>query len=186
RTRVTRNERILLAGMAPRGVVAAAVTSIFALSLAQASESLSSRAAAASGDDKDALLDRAAELRHLSEQAGELVPLVFVVIVCTVAIYGFGIGRLAERLGLASKNPQGVVFVGVNRWVVAAAELLQKSRVPVLVVARNYVTLSNARMAGLPTVTANILSEYAVKDMDLSGIGYFLACTPEDETNATA
>lgn len=186
RTKVTRNERILLACMAPRGVVAAAVTSIFALGFTQSADALSERASTATGDDKQTLTAQADELQRLAAEAGQLVPLVFVVIVCTVAIYGLGIGKLAERLGLASANPQGVVFVGVNRWVVDAAKLLQESGIPVLVVARNYVTLSGARMAGLPTVTANILSEYAVKDMDLSGIGYFIACTPEDETNATA
>ncbi|WP_182357600.1 cation:proton antiporter [Tomitella gaofuii] len=186
RTKVTRNERILLACMAPRGVVAAAVTSIFALGLTQSADALSAKADAATGDDKQALVAQAADLQRLAGQAAEMVPLVFVLIVCTVAIYGLSVGRLAERLGLASANPQGVVFVGVNRWVVDAAKLLQDSGIPVLVVARNYVTLSGARMAGLPTITANILSEYAVKDMDLSGIGYFIACTPEDETNATA
>src|SRR5699024_4506214 len=169
-----------------RGVVAAAVTSIFALGFTQSADALSERARTATGDDKQTLAAQADELQRLATEAGQLVPLVFVVIVCTVAIYGLGIGKLAERLGLASANPQGVVFVGVNRWVVDAAKLLQESGIPVLVVARNYVTLSGARMAGLPTVTANILSEYAVKDMDLSGIGYFIACTPEDETNATA
>lgn len=186
RTKVTRNERILLACMAPRGVVAAAVTSIFALGLTESANSLSRRAESATGEEGRALTERADEMQHLAGQASQLVPLVFVVIVCTVAIYGLSIGKLAERLGLASANPQGVVFVGVNRWVVDAAKLLQESGISVLVVARNYVTLSNARMAGLQTVTANILSEYAVKDMDLSGIGYFISCTPEDETNATA
>ncbi len=186
RTKVTRNERILLACMAPRGVVAAAVTSIFALGFAQAADTFAQRAQDAAGDERASLTAQADELARLAHQAGQLVPLVFVVIVCTVAIYGFGIGKLAERLGLASAKPQGVVFVGANRWVVDAATLLQDAGVPVLVVARNYATLAGARMAGLPTVTANILSEYAVKDMDLSGIGYFIACTPEDETNATA
>lgn len=41
-------------------------------------------------------------------------------------------------------------------------------------------------MAGLTTETANILSEFAVKDMNLAGIGSLVACTPDDETNATA
>ncbi len=79
-----------------------------------------------------------------------------------------------------------LVFVGVNPWVVATAKLLQEHNIPVLVVARNYAKLSIARMAGLTTQTANILSEFAVKDMDFAGIGYFIACTPDDETNATA
>jgi hypothetical protein len=185
-TRVTGKERTLLACLAPRGVVAAAVTSIFALGFGQAADQLSRRAAAAVGLDQQTLTARAAELDRLASQASTMVPLVFFVIVCTVAIYGIGINRLAERLGLASANPQGVVFVGATRWVVDTAALLQDVGIPVLVVARSYASLAGARARGLRTLTANILSEYAVKDMDLAGIGSFIACTPEDEVNATA
>lgn len=185
-TRVSWRERTLLIGMAPRGVVAAAVTSIFALGFGQASDALSARAAGAVGPDREALLGRSHDLAALATQAATMVPLVFVVIVCTVALYGLGVGRLAERLGLASANPQGVLFAGVQDWVVDAAVLLRELGIPVLIVARNSATLAPARRAGLATVTANILSEFAVKDLDLSGLGYFIACTPEDEVNATA
>lgn len=185
-TSVTRKERTLLACMAPRGVVAAAVTSIFALGFDQVADHLAGRAELATAEDAQVLAARAADLHHLAGEASTMVPLVFIVIVCSVAIYGIGINRLAERLGLASSNPQGVVFVGVNRWVVDAAELLQDVGIPVLVVARSHESLAGARARGLRTLTANILSEFAVKDMDLAGIGSFVACTPEDEVNATA
>ncbi|HET8560874.1 MAG TPA: cation:proton antiporter [Marmoricola sp.] len=168
-TKVSRQERVLLACMAPRGIVAAAVSSIFALSLA--------RTARESGRP---------ELAHLADQAGQLAPLVFVVIVCTVAIYGLGVGRLAERLGLATPSPQGILFVGDDDWVVQAARVLRESRIQTLVLSRHYRSLAGARMSGLPTVTANILSDYAVKDMDLAGIGTLIACTSEEEVNATA
>lgn len=186
RTRVSRRERTLLVGMAPRGVVAAAVTSIFALGFGQASDALSAQAEGATGPDRQALIARSHDLAALATQAEKMVPLVFVVIVCTVALYGLGAGRLAERLGLASANPQGVLFAGVQEWVVDAAVLLREMDIPVLIVARNSATLAPARRAGLATVTANILSEFAVKDLDVSGLGYFIACTPEDEVNATA
>lgn len=186
RTTVTREEKTLLSCMAPRGIVAAAVTSIFALGFTHASSSLQTDAAAAVGGRKIALLAQAAELDRLAGQASSMVPMVFIVIVCTVAIYGFGIGWIGERLSLASAKPQGIMFAGVNRWVIDAAVLLEEIGVATLVVARNHVDLAHARMAGLQTETANIISEYAVKDMDLAGIGSFVACTPEDEINATA
>lgn len=172
-TDATRQEKLLLSGMAPRGIVAAAVTSIFALEFTHAADTT---------DDPS----RAADLARLAEQAEQIVPLVFLVIVCTVALYGLGVGRLAERLGLASQKPQGVLFVGGQDWVIQAASLIEEAGVPTTLVARNYATLSGARMAGLRTVTANILSDYAVKDMDLSGIGRLIACTSGDEVNATA
>ena len=185
-TKVTREERTLLACMAPRGIVAAAVTSIFALEFSHAAERLSARAADIGGAQGQQLAGQARELSALSGEAERMVPLVFLVIVCTVAIYGFGVGRLAERLSLASTSPQGVLFAGTSRWVVDAAKLLEEMGVPTLIVAREYRTLAKARMAGLTTETANILSEFAVKDMNLAGIGSLVACTPDDETNATA
>lgn len=185
-TTVTREEKTLLACMAPRGIVAAAVTSIFALEFSHASERVAERAGEVGGSQGDALAAKANELARLAVEAQQMVPLVFILIVCTVAIYGFGVGRLAERLHLASTSPQGILFAGTSRWVVDAARLLEDLRVPTLIVAREYRTLAKARMAGLTTETANILSEYAVKDMNLAGIGSLIACTPDDETNATA
>lgn len=174
-TDTTRAERSLLARMAPRGIVAAAVTSIFALELEHEAEE-----AAHAGDA------RAGELAGLAADAAGLVPLVFLVIVLTVALYGLGVGRMAERLGLASTSPQGVLFAGGPPWAVQAAQRLEEEGIPCLVVARDYRDLAGARTAGLRAVTANILSDYAVRDMDLAGIGHFVATTPEDEVNATA
>ncbi len=185
-TKATREERSLLAGMAPRGIVAAAVISIFGLELAHVAEVRRAEAAAADGEAAEELDRSAVELARLADQATDMVPLVFLVIVITVAVYGLGVGRLAERLGLATTSPQGVLFVGGQRWVVAAAKALEESRVPVLVVSREYAKLTNARMAGLRTETANILSDYAVKDMDLAGIKSLIASTADDEVNATA
>jgi NhaP-type Na+/H+ or K+/H+ antiporter len=185
-TRVTREERTLLACMAPRGIVAAAITSIFALELSHAGSDLAARAQQATGPAAASYAAQAADLQQLATEAGQMVPLVFLVIVCTVAVYGFGVGRLAERLGLASPEPQGVLFAGVNRWVVEAAGLLDQLGVPTLIVAREHLDLSKARMAGRTTVTANVLSEYAVQDMDLAGLGSLVACTRDDEHNATA
>jgi NhaP-type Na+/H+ or K+/H+ antiporter/Trk K+ transport system NAD-binding subunit len=185
-TKVTREERTLLACMAPRGIVAAAITSIFALQLSHAGVDLAQRAAGATGAAARQYAAQAADLQRLAGEAEQMVPLVFTVIVCTVAVYGFGVGRLAERLGLARTSPQGVLFAGVNPWVVQAATVLDELDVPTLIVAREYLDLSRARMAGLTTETANVLSEFAVRDMDLSGIGTLVACTRDDEHNATA
>lgn len=171
-TAVTREEKLLLAGMAPRGIVAAAVVSIFSLEFAHAAD-------VATGA-------RAAELEGLAHEASGLVPLVFLVIVGTVTVYGLGVGRLAERLGLASQAPQGVLFVGSQPWVVQAARLLEDAGVPALVVSRDFSELAGARMANLPTAPVNILSDYAVKDMDLAGVGSLIAATEQDEVNATA
>lgn len=185
-TPVTRQERTLLSFMAPRGIVAAAVASIFGLEFLHAAERTAEAAAGATGDAADALQRRADSLMELAAEAEDLVPLIFFVIVCTVAIYGLGVGHLAERLGLATASPQGVLFAGGSRWIVEAAKALDEADVAVTVVARDYAKLARARQAGVRSVTANILSDYAVKDMELAGIRSLIAGTPDDNANATA
>ncbi len=187
-TAATRQERLLLAFMAPRGIVAAAVTSVFALELQHAADATAERAAdpAVVGDEAGRLAAEAASLAGLGDQAEQLVPVVFILIVGTVAIYGLGVGRLAERLGLASSSPHGVLFAGASPWVVQAARQLEELEVPTMVIAEHRHDLAPARMKGLATVATNILSEFAVEELELGGIGHFIGATEIDSTNSTA
>ncbi|MFI4896442.1 MAG: cation:proton antiporter [Phycisphaerales bacterium JB059] len=152
------NERLFIACVAPRGIVAAAGASIFALGL---------------------------KSRGISG-AEQLVPLTFMVIVGTVTIYGLAATPLARALGVSDQNPQGIVFIGAPRWVRAMAENLVARGVSVLLVDTNRANINAARMAHLPAVHVNVLSEHAVEDLDLRGIGRVLAVTPNDEVNALA
>jgi hypothetical protein len=158
RSRLSRSERLFLSWMAPRGIVAAAISSIFALRLVEA------------GYPK-------AEL---------LVPITFMVIMFTVTIYGLTASPLARRLKVASPNPQGVLVVGAHPWSRAIASALQAEGYPVLVVDDSWANVSAARMAGLPTFYASILSQYALDEIELSGIGRLLALTSDDEFNSLA
>ena len=79
----TIRERLFLAFLAPRGIVAAAVTSIFALELSHAAHG--------------GLIPES-----LADQASGMVPLTFCVIVGTVAIYGL----LAAPLPGGSNSPR--------------------------------------------------------------------------------
>ncbi len=157
-------ERCFLAWMHPRGIVAAAVASVFALELAEA-EWLP----AAVRDD-----------------AQRLVPVTFLVIVGTVAVYGLTVGPLARRLRVAESDPQGILFAGAGPLVRAIADVVQREGFPVLLVDLNQANVTDARMAGLPACWANIISEFAREELDLSGIGRLLAMTPSDEVNSLA
>ncbi len=160
-TKLTWREKLYLALMAPRGIVAAAVSAIFALELAESG----------------------------SQYAGEaerIVPVVYTVIVGTVAFYGLLAAPLARKLKLAVRNPQGILFVGIRPWSVDASKLLMDAGIRVLMVDSNYAATRSARMAGVPAVNANILSDYAAEDLDLSGIGRLLAVTSNPSVNAMA
>ena len=76
-------QRLFVGLIAPRGIVAAAVASLFAIHLTDVG----------------------------MESAEELVPIVFLVIVGTIVFCGALARPMARRLGLAAIDPQGVLFV---------------------------------------------------------------------------
>jgi NhaP-type Na+/H+ or K+/H+ antiporter len=158
KSRLSRKERAVLAWMAPRGIVAAAVASVFEPRLAAAGYA-------------DA---------HL------LVPITFLVIIGTVAVYGLTSPVVAHRLGVADPNPQGVLLVGAHGWVRALGAVLQELGYRVLLVDSNRANIVAARMAGLPTYAGSILAEYAIAEMSLGGLGRLLAVTPNDWVNTLA
>ncbi len=157
-------ERLFLAWLAPRGIVAAAVGSLFALNLARM-EGIHPQIAA---------------------DAAKLEPIVFLTIVGTVAIYGLTLSPLARWLGLAEPTPQGILFAGGSLVVRTIAKALQDEGFQVVVVDTNHQHIMSARMQGLPTVQASILSEYVNEEVDLGGIGRLATMTPNDEVNALA
>lgn len=154
RSDLTWQEKTLLAWMAPRGIVAAAVASVFALRL---------------GDD-----------------GAGLVAATFLVIVGTVVTYGLTAFPLARRLGLASSSPQGLLIASAHPAARAVAHAVQDAGFRVVLVDTNPQNIQSARMEGLSTFYANILSERAIEEIDLGGIGRFLALTSNDEVNALA
>ncbi|HVR35269.1 MAG TPA: sodium:proton antiporter [Methylomirabilota bacterium] len=155
-TQLTRNEKLFLAWMAPRGIVAAAVASIFAL--------------------------RLSEQGH--PQAADLVPVTFLTIVGTVAIYGLTASPLARWLGISKPNPQGVLIVGANPVGRALGLALQNEGVQVLLADTNRENIHAARLQGLPTYFGSMLAERTREDLDLAGIGRLMALTPNQEVNA--
>ncbi|MEZ6066038.1 MAG: NAD-binding protein [Planctomycetaceae bacterium] len=113
-----------------------------------------------------------------------LVPATFMVIFGTVVVYGLSAAPLARYLGLASVNPQGVLIAGANSVARQIAAALQSAGYAVLLVDRNPANIRLACMEGLRTVWDDILSESAVEDLDLGGIGRFLGMTPNAEVNS--
>lgn len=155
RSKFTWPERWFLAGLAPRGVVAAAVASLFALRLA---------------DDG-------------MERAGELVSVTFFVIIGTVTVYGLGAGPFARWLKVSQPNPQGALVVGANPIARVVAKALKDEGFAVLVVDTNREHLAAVRMAGGSTYYGSIFSEMAMEEIDFTGLGRLLAMTPSNEVN---
>ncbi len=163
-------EQLFLSLLAPRGIVAAAVTSVFALELEHFAHK--------NPDDKF--------LAGLANQAEQLVPLVFIVILGTVAFYGLLAAPLARKLGLSHKNPDGILFAGADPWIVLVAKALHEEGHAVLLLDTRYQKIAAAKMEGLAAERANILSEYAEEEIDFGGLGHLIAATPNDEVNSLA
>ncbi len=157
-TRLQFGEKVFLSWLAPRGIVAAAVASLFAFRL----ESV------------------------YPETAPAVVPLIFLVIVGTVAVYGLSISPVARYLGLADPNPQGVLVLGAHAWGRQVASAIDALGFRVLLIDTNTRNVRFAKQAGLHAELANALSESVLDELDLSGIGKLLAVTQNDEINSLA
>jgi NhaP-type Na+/H+ or K+/H+ antiporter len=163
-TKLTFAERLFLAFLAPRGIVAAAVASVLALKIATV---------AGSGTP-------------FGDQAEQLMPITFSVIVGTVAFYGIFAAPLAKRLGLSDTNPQGILFAGADPSVCEIAKSLHEEGIQVLLVDTNYTHVAAAKMHGLAAECISILQEHVREQVDLGGIGRLLAMTANDEVNSMA
>jgi NhaP-type Na+/H+ or K+/H+ antiporter len=146
-------EKAFLSWLAPRGIVAAAVASLFAYQLRPV---------------------------YPGEVDG-MVPVIFAVIVGTVAIYGLTLSPLARWLDLAEPNPNGLLFVGAAPWVRRVAQHVQELGYSVALLDNNPVHVREAREEGLPAHQGNALSENVLDEITLSGIGHLLITIPNDE-----
>ena len=110
----------------------------------------------------------------------------FAVIIGTVATYSLTSGLLARYLGLAEKNPQGLLIVGGGAWIHEVAREVQKAGHRVVMSDTNYDNVVQAREANLEIYQGNILSELAQDEINFGGIGRLLALTSNHEVNALA
>ncbi len=158
RSSLSWRERLFLMTMAPRGIVAAAVSAIFAIRL----------------EEKGV---RGAEL---------IVPIVFLVIIGTIVVYGFTAGPIARALGLAEARANGVLIVGAHSTARGIAKALDDLEVRTMLVDTDPYNVTRSVALGLPARRLSVLTDEAVHELDLRGIGRILALTSNDEVNALA
>jgi len=151
-------ERVLLSWVAPRGIVAAAVSALFAL-----------------------------RLQDLGFAGADLlVPLTFMVIIGTVVVQSATARPLANRLKVSEPEPRGVLIVGANPVSRAIAKALTEKRFRVVIADTYWEDVRTARMEGLATYYGNVVSEHADRHLDLVGIGRLFAMSRRPALNALA
>lgn len=151
-------ERALIAWVAPRGIVAAAVSALFALRL-------------------DELGLAGAE---------KLVPLVFILIIGTVVLQSASARPLARWLKVSEPDPTGVLIYGSDRSARQIARALADAGFRVVVADEQWDGVRLARMDGLSTFYGHPATAYAERHLDLTGIGRLLALSTNRERNALA
>jgi NhaP-type Na+/H+ or K+/H+ antiporter len=152
---LTFREGVLLAWIAPRGIVAAAISSLFAI-----------------------------KLDGQVENAALIVPLTFVLIIGTVVVQSLTAGTLASRLGLSSRGEQGVLMTSSNKVAIVLGEALKGNGIKVLFSDTRRDGLHEARMKGMATFYGSPLSEHADRHMDLTGYNWLWAISLNAEANA--
>ena len=151
-------QRAVLAWIAPRGIVAAAVSALFALQLAD-----------------------------LGVKGAEgLVQLTFAVIVVTVFVQGLTARPFARWMGVADPEARGVLILGGNPFAEAVALSLKSLEFEVILADTSWDQIRTARMAGLRTYLGTVVSDDADRRLDLVGIGMLMALSHRAPLNALA
>ncbi|MDH3745145.1 MAG: cation:proton antiporter [Acidobacteriota bacterium] len=155
RTDLGAREKAFLAWMAPRGIVAAAVSSLFAQTLDEAG----------------------------IQGGSELRALVFLVIASTVLIQGLSGGWLAQALGVRRPSNFGYVIVGANQLGLALGAVFRRSKQEVVFIDSSPDQSRAAEEAGFRVLFGSALSESILLRAELDGRAGALAVLSNDEVN---
>ncbi|WDY51896.1 cation:proton antiporter [Vibrio fluvialis] len=151
-------EKAFLAWVAPRGIVAASISSLFAIKL-----------------DSFGIAE-----------ANLLVPLTFMVIIGTVVLQSVTARPVAVALKVAEPAPKGFLILGANDVARQIGAAIAKYDCRVVLTDSNWDYIRQARMAGLEHYYGNPISSHADEYLNLIGIGHVLALSPDKHFNIMA
>ena len=158
RSRLNWREKILLAWIAPRGIVAAAIAALFALRLQEAGFA----------------------------QAKQLELATFLIIMGTVVFQSATSRIVAKLLGVAAPDARGFLIIGANSVARVVGKALTEHGYEVMLSDTTWQEVTQARMQGLRCYYGNPVSEHADRHLDLVGIGQLLALSKNAEFNSLA
>ena len=158
RTSLTRGERAFTGWMAPRGIVAAATATTFSASLSA----------------------------HGVDGANKILPVTFLVIAITVAVYGLSAKPVARAVGVLTRPRARTLLVGGDPWVVDLGCALRSAGVDVLLWAGQEEQRERISQAQLELAQGELLASAAGQGAELEGVTAVLLLTDEDDFNALA
>jgi hypothetical protein len=158
RTDMPTGERWFTGWMAPRGIVAAATASTFSAGL----------------------------IHQGVGGASKILPVIFLVIVATVTLYGLTAAPVARKLGVIRPERTRPLLVGGDAWVIGLACGLRSAGLDVLMWAGFDEQREHIKAAGLELAPGELLAAATGRGAQLEGINAVLLLTNEDDFNALA
>jgi NhaP-type Na+/H+ or K+/H+ antiporter len=157
-------EKMFIAWIGPKGIVAAAVASLFSLYL---------------------LSDKIRLPEELRADVELLVPLTFMVILGTVTLNGLLAKPVAKLLRVVGEEKNGLMILGANEGSIAIAKYLEKKGFSSTLMDLSKENVRHAKAEGLNAEERNILAEEN-EDLNLEDAGYLLALTSSNDVNIFA
>ncbi|MBA3890031.1 MAG: cation:proton antiporter [Gemmatimonadaceae bacterium] len=151
-------EMAFISWISPRGIVAASVASLFALTLTEAG----------------------------LVEGHRVLAITFLTIALTVTIQGLTANTVARLLGLQNMGGRAVVVVGAGPLGLALAETLRRHDRPVMLIDRNSALVRQASAAGFETYEGNALDEDVLASAQLQETETMVAVTTNSEVNTLA
>jgi NhaP-type Na+/H+ or K+/H+ antiporter len=131
---LTLRARIFLSWIAPRGIIAAAVSALFAMRLEEFGYA----------------------------EAGLLVPLTFMVIIGTILLQGLSARSLAQWLDLREAEPTGMLILGANRVSREIGKSLKQQGFTVKLADTDWENISTSSMEGFDTYYGRVRYRKAI------------------------
>ncbi len=157
--RFTFREKLFLSWIAPRGIVAASMASIFTLKLSESSK---------------------------IENSGFIEAFTYAVITGTVIFQGFTAKLVGRFLGVLEPVPTGWLIIGAHPVSLRVADFIQKNGFEAVLLDTNLRAITEARKKGYTALFGNAVKTDIDDYPELYGIGNVLAITVNEDLNQLA
>jgi len=160
KSKLTLREKLFLSWVAPRGIVAAAVASLFAETLKNVPD--------------------------FAQQAEYIESLTFLIIAGTVFFQGATARFVGKMLKVVEPDPNGVIIIGADHAARYLAKALLGLGIDVMLIDSNSHLISLAKKDNISAETANAISSDTIEDFEISSYAKLLAFTPNEKVNVLA
>lgn len=155
---LTRNEKIFISWVGPRGIVAAGIASLFGLKLTMQGV----------------------------ENANYITPLVFMIVLGTVLLNATTARIVAGLTRVLLKKSEGILIVGASEPSRLIASYLKNNKRRVVLIDSNRNNISKARQEGLEAIECDIYEDAIFENIELNDMGFLLALTGSNTINEYA